>query len=341
MSSVMAIFTIIGSIIGAGFASGQEIYLFFFRYGIKGLYGLIICSSLIAYVIYKVLNIAYEKNIDTYYDFFKKIFNYNKGEKKYFNIIYINNIIVNIFLLVTFFIMIAGFGAYFEQELGIRKIIGSMIIAILAFVVFKTDIKGFTKLNTIIIPILILCMCILGIKNIHNFKLINIDSQNINNSSWLIKSITYGSYNIILLVPVLINLKRYIENKKNILCVSILAGGIFFILSICVFLMLANTNTSLDNLEMPIIYIIKNFFPNFKIIYGIVILISIFTTATSVGISFLENYCNNEKSYTHVAIIMCIIGVCFSNFGFSNMVKVLFPVFGYVGILQIFLIAIN
>ena len=101
-------------------------------------------------------------------------------------------------------------------------------------------------------------MCILGIKNIHNFKLINIDSQNINNSSWLIKSITYGSYNIILLVPVLINLKRYIENKKNILCVSILAGGIFFILSICVFLMLANTNTSLDNLEMPIIYIIKN-----------------------------------------------------------------------------------
>ena len=138
----MAIFTIIGSIIGAGFASGQEIYLFFFRYGIKGLYGLIICSSLIAYVIYKVLNIAYEKNIDTYYDFLKKIFNYNKGKKKYFNIIYMNNTIVNIFLLVTFFIMIAGFGAYFEQELGISKIIGSKIIAILAFVVFKTDIRG-------------------------------------------------------------------------------------------------------------------------------------------------------------------------------------------------------
>ena len=45
--------------------------------------------------------------------------------------------------------MVAGFGAYFEQELGISKIIGSMIIAILAFVVFKTDIRGLTKLNTI------------------------------------------------------------------------------------------------------------------------------------------------------------------------------------------------
>lgn len=335
----MAIFTIIGSIIGAGFASGQEIYLFFFKYGIKGLYGLIICSSLIAYVIYKVLNISYENNIDTYYDFLKKIFNYNKGKKKYFNIIYMNNIIVNIFLLVTFFIMIAGFGAYFEQELGISKIIGSMLIAILSFVVFKTDIKGLTRLNTIIIPILILCMCILGIKNINNFKLINIDSQNVNNYIWLIKSITYCSYNIILLVPVLVNLKGYTKNKKSILVVSISAGLIFFILSICVFLMLSNSNLSLENFEMPVIYIIKKFFPNFKIVYGMVIMISIFTTATSVGISFLENYRKNENNYTHIAIIMCIIGVIFSNFGFSNMVKVIFPVFGYVGILQILLIA--
>ena len=31
----MILFTIIGSIIGAGFASGQEIYLFFYRFGIK------------------------------------------------------------------------------------------------------------------------------------------------------------------------------------------------------------------------------------------------------------------------------------------------------------------
>ena len=29
----MIIFTIIGALIGAGFASGQEIYLFFYKYG--------------------------------------------------------------------------------------------------------------------------------------------------------------------------------------------------------------------------------------------------------------------------------------------------------------------
>ena len=36
------VFVIIGTLIGAGFASGQEIYTFFFSYGIKGIYGLVL-----------------------------------------------------------------------------------------------------------------------------------------------------------------------------------------------------------------------------------------------------------------------------------------------------------
>ena len=48
-----AVFVIIGTLIGAGFASGQEIYLFFFSYGTKGLIGIIISSGLIGLIIYK------------------------------------------------------------------------------------------------------------------------------------------------------------------------------------------------------------------------------------------------------------------------------------------------
>ena len=48
------IFVIIGTMIGAGFASGQEIYLFFNRYGTMGILGLIISCSLAGIIIYKV-----------------------------------------------------------------------------------------------------------------------------------------------------------------------------------------------------------------------------------------------------------------------------------------------
>lgn len=35
------VFVIIGTLIGAGFASGQEMYIFFFSYGLEGIAGLI------------------------------------------------------------------------------------------------------------------------------------------------------------------------------------------------------------------------------------------------------------------------------------------------------------
>ena len=51
------VFVIIGTLIGAGFASGQEVYLFFFSYGMKGLIGILISSIIIGVVIYSTFNI--------------------------------------------------------------------------------------------------------------------------------------------------------------------------------------------------------------------------------------------------------------------------------------------
>ena len=336
----MAIFTIIGSVIGAGFASGQEIYLFFFKYGFYGILGLLICSFLISYIIYNVLNIAYVNNVDNYADFLKKIFRRDHLNNKYLNLSYINNTIVNIFLLFTFFIMVAGFAAYFSQEFGCNHIFGALFIATFAYVVFMTDVKGLTRLNSLIVPILICFIVYLGIKNIPIVQMDKINFEYKYGARWIGKSIIYASYNIILLVPILVSLKNYIKSKKDIFFVSFFSGAIFFSLSICVFFLLVNVNVPFDTLEMPVIYVVNNVFPQFKIIYGLVILVSIFTTATSIGMSFLENICKNKKSYTQFAKIMCIMSVLFCNFGFSNMVKTLFPVFGCLGLVQIFLIAL-
>ena len=58
-----AIFVIIGTIIGAGFASGQEIYTFFNRYGIQGIIGLILSVTLIGVIIYKTFKVILENEV--------------------------------------------------------------------------------------------------------------------------------------------------------------------------------------------------------------------------------------------------------------------------------------
>ena len=74
-------------------------------------------------------------------------------------------------------------------------------------------------------------------------------------------------------------------------------------------------------------------------IYAFIILTSIYTTAISIGMSFIDNITTTIKtSYSLIVLIMCITSFGISGFGFSNLVANLYPFFGYLGIVQIWLL---
>ena len=188
-------------------------------------------------------------------------------------------------------------------------------------------------MNSIVVPILIGIILIISFMNIKTIDFSRISLTH--NYNWIIQSIVYCSYNMILVIPVLVGLKNYVKNEKQIKIIAITSSFIVFILAISIFLWLTNINVSFDSLEMPAVYVIDTKFPNFSWIYGIVILLSIFSTAISIGISFLKNVVKSKKNYPQFVAIMCISSVLISNIGFSNLVKMLFPLFGYLGIIQI------
>ena len=263
-----------------------------------------------------------------------------KFKREYLNIKNIFEIIINIFILITFFIMIAGFGAYFEQSLGINHFIGSSILAVLSFIVFLSSVKGLVKANELLIPVLIGLIILVGILNFTHLNYNEFSGNLIKNNSsgWLINAITYCSYNSILLIPSIIALNSYIRNKKENIAITIITTLIVIILSITLFSILGNVDTDISNVEMPVVYVVEKLFVNLKYVYGFVIISSIFTTSISLGTSFLNNVSKSRKSYPQIAAIMCIISVIVSNFGFSNLVNLLYPVFGYLGLLQFFYI---
>lgn len=325
------VFVIIGTLIGAGFASGQEVYLFFFSYGMKGLIGILISSIIIGVVIYSTFNILNKYKINTYKDFLNILIPKNTKLK------IIANFIINIFILITFFIMIAGFGAYFEQEIGINRLVGSLILAIITFIVFMTSIKGVVKVNELIVPILIGFIFIIGIISIKDIHILNLENYVIrtNYTNFALSAVLYSSYNSILLIPVLITLNNYVKNKKQIFYISFISAIVTILLSVIIFLLLVRVDVDISKLEMPVVYVVSNMFKMLRYIYGVIILGSIFTTAISLGVSFLQNTAKNKKGYTQIAIIMCITSVIISKFGFSNLVSLLYPIFGYLGLIQI------
>lgn len=325
-----ALFVIIGTLIGAGFASGQEIYLFFYQYGLKGLIGIIISSGLLGMVIYKVLNICKNHEIKNYKEFLRYFL---KDEKK----LDIFNTIINIFILITFYIMIAGFGAYFEQQFNINSIIGSSILALICYYIFLKNVSGLIKTNQIIVPILVISILVIGMNAIKLNDISQIFNYLSNNSSfkWVLDSVLYGSYNTILLIPVLITLSRFVKNKRENTIICILTMIAIILLSLIIFFMLLRVDVNIENLEMPSVYVASKVSVVFKYLYGFIILSSILTTSISLGTSFLENISKTDKSRNKYAMLICITSIAVSKIGFSNLVNLLYPIFGYIGLIQI------
>lgn len=320
---------IIGALIGAGFASGQEIYSFFYAYGSSGILGIIVTCSLIGLLIYKSLQIIYDNNIENYSEFLRVFI---KNDK----VVAVINNIMNILLLVTFYIMIAGFGAYFQQEFEINKIIGSAILATLSAIVFFTSVKGVLKVSEFIVPVLLIFIIWIGGINLFT---INMDTKVLAvKSGWLLSSILYCSYNMILLIPVLISIKKQIKYKSNIKYIALCCGILMMTMYMLIYMLLIRTDIEISTLEMPIVYVIRTFFAKYKVVYAFIILASIFTTAISIGIGFLQNISKNERSYPQFVIFMCITSLLVSKIGFSKLVNLLYPFFGYLGIIQIFAI---
>ena len=108
-------------------------------------------------IIYKTFKIIEENNIKNYEEFLNTIIK----NKKIKNVV---DIVINGFILISFYVMTAGFGAYLNQEYSINSLIGSGILALICYLVFIKNVKGLVKINEILMPILI--FIILFIRNL-------------------------------------------------------------------------------------------------------------------------------------------------------------------------------
>ena len=113
------------------------------------------------------------------------------------------------------------------------------------------------------------------------------------------------------------------------------------ILSTIIFLLMNTFISEIYKVEIPIVYIANTLGKRFKYIYGLVILMAIFTTAICAGYGFLSNVTKTKKSYLILMSFICVVSIFIGQIGFSNLINLLYPIFGYLGILQLIFIIIH
>ncbi len=292
-----------------------------------GIVGLVLSSFIIAYILYLVLNIIRKYNISNYEEYLKIIFKNNKF------LCYLNENIITVFLLLSFYIMELGFVNLLYQQCDINKYISMVIVTILSYIVLRGNVKSVIKTNMILIPFLMLAMMYISITGISKFGIEKIDLHAEPNKMFIVNAILYSSYNLIMLLPLITCLseRKNIKNAPKI--ISIIIFFIILVSGLGILLLLNVVNV--QNVEIPIIYIANHIGGNTVTFSMILVLLAIFTSVICVGYSFLNNISTAKKKYKRNLFIMIITSFLLVNFSFASTMQMIYTLLGVIGIVQI------
>ncbi|MFW5998987.1 MAG: hypothetical protein ACOCP5_04455 [Halanaerobiaceae bacterium] len=325
--------TFIGTVIGAGFASGQEVLQFFGYYQINGFLGIIVTTILFMVFGYIILKMGWQYQAYSH----KEILNKIPG-KWLKNIL---DIVIVFFLFGAFVTMIAGSGAVFEEQFLINSFWGNIFMILISLLTVLSGVGGVVSAISIIVPFLIIGIIFMTVMSFLNAfppgigtgrSLISRSPVN----NWLISAIVYVSYNIVMAIAILAPLGGEIKEKEKIKPGSILGGlGLGIGAGLIFFTLILNLPDILEY-EVPMIYIAGKISPWAKLLYSFILLAEIYTTAVGNLFGFVRRITGNTRDkYQPVTIITGITALIFSQMGFSNLVYYLYPVMGYAGFLMI------
>lgn len=325
----------IGTVIGAGFASGQEIMQFFTRFGYQSFWAILLSTILFITIGKKILLLGKRLNAKSYGVLIDHVFG-------------ITSPLVNLYLAVSFILlcgaMFAGGGALLLEHLGIPFLIGALITALLTLVVTICGMQGILTANTIIVPSITLFSFIILIYVIRH-SYIPADSLQVIPGELmpLIRTgVTYASFNLILSIGVLAPMGGIVKDIRALYIGSIMGGCLLGVMLLINNYSLLHFTPEVFHKEIPLLFIVKGMGTLFVGVYGIIIWLEIFSTA--IGNLFAITTIIQEKfkiTSNIPAVVVTLIGMLICLLGFSTIVSWFYPILGIIGFVLVGIILVQ
>jgi uncharacterized membrane protein YkvI len=335
LSNILKVaFLYMATIIGAGFASGQEIIQFFSIYYTGGFFGVILAGILFSMVGYIVLNKVYTERISSYDEFLFPMMGYFLGR--------IMEFIVMLFMACIMSVMVAGLGNILMELTGLEFRYCVVISAIGCLLAIMTNIKGIVALSSLIAPFLVLGIIFVGcyILVTKDTSVFDLSSKvSILTDNWIFSSILYVSYNTILSTVMLTGVLPYLKSKRVSTWSGLVGGAMLCVAALILNAALYFFYPHSISTEIPVLSIIKNNSQILANIYSVVLIMAMFTSAITSGYCLTERIKTKMKlNYRVVAAVLCALVIPMSSLGFSSLISTLYPVFGYLGLFLLFII---
>lgn len=318
--------TIVGTTIGAGFASGREIWEFFASYGEASHYSILLSIFICFLATIIVLHISWKWKTKHYSELLEHIMG------RYLARLF--DWLILMYLLSTTVVMIAGSGATTEQWKGEGAfVLGCILMAGAVFVVLLFDIKGILSMNILLMPILILILLIVCFQFLEShqtgYEIVNIQSGP---PAWP-AAVSYAAFNVISLVAVLSTMGSQIQHPSEIWLAGVVSmlclGTIAFLYNFS----LLKIEHLISQYEIPLFALVQHYSPVWIFLITCVLWLAIYTTAIS-NVHGLVHRLTDFFSWPRwlIAFASLVILTPLSQFGFAKLVQVLYPLYGVINL---------
>lgn len=331
----------IGTIIGAGFASGQEVLQFYTGYGWLGILGTLVTVVLYPLLGYYLVVLGKRVKAQSH----KSVIYHIAG--KYLG--FVVDLLLTFFLFGVAVIMVAGSGSLFQQQFGMSPSIGYALMAILIVLALLLSLRRVLNVISSIAPFAFVLIVVLALYAVVTADTSGVDleavaatQEQLASSHWLLSAFLHVSFNVALSVSILAIMGATEQNHKAAKRGAILGGVVLGIIALVINLAMYFNVDELIGTEMPMLTIANDISPFIGFVIAILLLAMIFNTAVPMLYTFTARFFEVDTTrFKIAALVGGIVAFALGFVGFTELVNQVYPLLGYLGFVIFACMAVN
>lgn len=313
---------LLGGVIGAGFATGQEVYQFFSYSGYQGVAAILVVLVLTFLLCRATLDLANQNHYRDFSHCLCHLLGGMGGSVAY--------TIFTAFLFTVFGVMGSSFAALLEEQMEMPHLVGFLLYLVVMAVVMMGREERLTQIAKIFTPFmvagtLVICLYVMCTRDVQTFAGLGFGQ---NNGAYLLSALCYFGYNGILAVSVLCTFGGFLKNKKEVRLTSLLCAGAFGLCLLVLYGALFCYYGEIEGLELPMMYLASLGGEAMLRLYSLILFCAIVTTGAGCGYVL----CRGMGQGKHSVFVLCTSSICFAMFDFSFLIRNCYGFFGVLGL---------
>lgn len=312
--------TYLGTVIGAGFASGQELLQFFVPYGFRGVMGALLAGLVLGWAGGDLLRATGGRQ--GYHDLLASLLGPRAGR--------LLAGWMNLFFFLGLSIMFAAGGTLFRLQLGLPFWLGTCLSWLTVVVTVLGRARGIMAFNSLLAPPLCAAVLLLSLAGLVARAPADLPFPSPNpltGGNWALAALLYASYNLVLGAAVLTGLRVDVRKGRQGAWAGGLMLGILAALAVQALLL----NPGVLDREIPFLGFASRYRAG-GLAFALVLWAAILTTAVADAFGLAGDLERRGHTWAWSVLAPTLLALPLAAVGFQQLVAGVYPLLGYAGL---------